>query len=399
VPLDNSSQRAFEVPSQARHRLRPVSEIGHAERAEDPLAEPGLASVWRRLAEARSNPFITPEWYESSLEAYPGERPFAIVWRRDGEVGGVLPLVAVSRGPFKVLRFAGARRADWLSPACRRDDEEAMGAAVAALLKRERGRWQALRFDRVEAESDWPRDLLRGEGGDLALAPRRRQDVLPYIEFDERGYEGYLADRSRNFRSQLGRRRRKLERDHQLRFRMTETPAELEADLDGFFELHDERWRRRGGSSSQDPAARAHLRLFAAAALQRGWLRLWTAEADGAPAAAWYGWRIGERYCYALAGLRESFEPLALGTVLLAHTIEQAAAEGAPIYDLMWGDEGYKTRFETGRREAATWILSRRRHPARAAICLGVRSRRALEGLPAGVKQPLGRVGRAVRRT
>ena len=32
--------------------------------------------------------------------------------------------------------------------------------------------------------------------------------------------------------------------------------------------------------------------------------------------------------------------------------LEQAAAEGAPIYDLMWGDEGYKTRFETGRREA-----------------------------------------------
>lgn len=376
-----------------------MSESGHAERAEDPLAEPGLASVWRRLAEARSNPFLTPEWFRASLRAYPDERPFAVVWRLDGEVRGVLPLVAVSRGPLKTLRFAGARRADWLSPACRPADEAGMATAVVALLARESSQWQAIRFDRIDAECGWPGDLARTQGGDLAVAPRRREDVLPYIEFDERGFEGYLADRSRNFRSQLGRRRRKLERDHQLSFRMTETAAELEADLDSFFELHDERWSKRGGSSSQDPAAREHLRLFAAAALEQGWLRLWTAEADGAPAASWYGWRIGERYCYALAGLRESYEPLALGTVLLAHTIEQAAAEGAPIYDLMWGDEGYKTRFETGRREAATWIVSRRRHPARAAISLGVRSRRALEGLPPGVKHPLARVSRAVRRT
>jgi hypothetical protein len=50
---------------------------------------------------------------------------------------------------------------------------------------------------------------------------------------------------------------------------------------------------------------------------------------------------------------------LALGTVLLGHTIEQAAAEGAEIYDMMWGEEDYKERFETGRREAATWVLGR----------------------------------------
>lgn len=362
------------------------------------LGEPSLVAAWRGLAELRENPFLTPEWYRASIEAYPDERPAAIAWRAEGEVRGVLPLVAVSKGPLKLLRFAGARRGDWFTPACRPADEEAMGADCATLLERERG-WQAIRLDRVESGSVWPAALRLGDRAGIAVAPRRREDVLPYVEFDQRGYNGYLADRSRNFRSQLGRRRRRLEREHGLAFRLTATPTELEADLDTFFRLHDDRWRRRGGSTLEAPSARRHLRLFAAAALERGWLRLWTAEADGEPAASWYGWRIGDRYCYALAGLGAEYERHGLGTVLLAHTIEQAATEGAAVYDLMWGDEGYKERFETGRRRVATWMVTRRRHPARVAVAAGVRSARALEGLPPSLRQPLGKLRQAAGRS
>jgi CelD/BcsL family acetyltransferase involved in cellulose biosynthesis len=361
------------------------------------LGSPELADPWRALAEERSNPFITPEWARAWLETHPAEACFAIAWRRDGELRGVLPLVLARRGPAKVLRFAGARRADWVSPACRPEDEAEMAIACAELLGRERRAWHAIRFDRLDEGSTWPQAIRDLKGGALAAAPPRRRDVLPYIEFDERGFEGYLADRSRNFRSQLGRRRRKLERDHGLSFRMTETAAELERDMETFFRLHDARWEGRGGSSSADPETREHQRRFAAAALERGWLRLWTAEADGEPAATWYGWRIGERYCYALAGLDEAYERLALGTVLLGHTIEAAAAEGARIYDMMWGDEGYKSRFETGRRHASTWLFGRRRHPASLLVGGGVRAARAAESLPPGLRRPLARIARAGR--
>ncbi len=375
-------------------RLRAMADRGTAAHEPQALAEESVVDAWRELAVLRSNPFLTPEWSATAAQAYPGERPATIVWREGGEVRGVLPLVAAARRPLAMLRFPAARRADWTGPGCRVEDEGAMGAAVAALLDRGWGSRQALRLDRVDLGSAWPAALA---GGDLA-AIAGRDDVLPFIAFDDGGYESYLAARSRNFRSQLGRRRRKLEREHALDFRMTTDPDALDTDLDTFFALHDERFASRGEASSQDEGARRHLRLFAAAALERGWLRLWIAEADGAPAAAWYGWRIGERYCYALAGLRQSFEPLALGTVLLAHTIEQAAGEGAAIYDLMWGDEGYKSRFETGRREARTYTLTRRRSVARAAVVAGIRSRRAVAELPPGLKRPLARAAGAVRR-
>jgi CelD/BcsL family acetyltransferase involved in cellulose biosynthesis len=346
--------------------------------------EPGgsLVDAWRELAEIRENPFLTPEWFLAWMAENPDEEPWVIVCRDGEEVRGVVPLVRVRNGASAVLRFAGARRGDWFTPACRVEDERAVGAACATLLRSERGAWHQLVLDRVDDASEWPQALW-ADGVERAVAPGppRRVDALPYVGFGEDGYAGYLAARSRNFRSQLGRRRRKLEREHGLSFRMTTEASELEADFDVFYRLHDERWEERGGSSSSGDEVRRMQRRFAAAALERGWLRLWIAEADGEPRAAWYGWRLGDRYCYSLSGLASEYESFALGTVLLAHTIEQAAEEGATVYDLMWGDESYKSRFETGQRATSSWTLGRRGHPL---------------GLAAGAHARLERVARRV---
>jgi CelD/BcsL family acetyltransferase involved in cellulose biosynthesis len=358
---------------------------------EQELGDERVLARWRELAEMRSNPFLTPEWTSAWRATYPDEQAWVVLWRCDGELRGVLPLVRVRRPSGWVLRFAGARRGDWFTPACARADERAMGNAVARLLAERRGDWRLLELDRVAADSEWPSALRDASPEVFGRPAERRTDVLPFIDIGE-GYDAYFAGRSRNFRSQLGRRRRKLERDHGLTFRMTATAAELDADLRTFFVLHDERWDGRGGSSSGQGSVRELHRRFAAAMLQRGALRLWIGEADGEPASAWYGWRIADRYCYALAGLSAKFESLALGNVTLAHTIEQAADEGARIYDLMWGDEPYKQRFETGRRQAATWTVGRRRSPALA----GARVRNAAEqrarDLPEWVERPLRRV-------
>jgi CelD/BcsL family acetyltransferase involved in cellulose biosynthesis len=330
----------------------------------DPEPDAAVVAAWRELAEACENPFLTPEWYAAWLAENPEEEPFAILCRAGEELRGVVPLVRAGRGPARVLRFAGARRGDWFGPACRPEDEAAVAVACAGLLRRERRAWGRLVLDRIDDASAWPEALWTAEaGGSIAPARPRRIDSLPYVGFGEDGYDGYLAARSRNFRSQLGRRRRKLEREHGLSFRMTTDPGRLDADLEIFYRLHDERWDDRGGSSSAAESVRRVQHRFAAAALAQGWLRLWIAEADGAPRAAWYGWRIGDRYCYSLSGLSKDYESYALGTVLLAHTIEQAAAEGAVVYDLMWGEESYKKRFETGCRETSSWVLGRRRSP------------------------------------
>jgi CelD/BcsL family acetyltransferase involved in cellulose biosynthesis len=360
------------------------------------LRDPALLDRWRELAVLRENPFLSPEWFLTATDGIPEERPYAIGWWVGEELRGVLPLVASSRGPLRLLRFPYAIRGDWFGAACLPEDEVTMAGACASLLEADHPAWNAALLDRVDLASAWPQALLR-EGGRLRLAPRRRQDVLPFIAFDETGYAGYLASRSRNFRSQLGRRRRKLERDHALDFRLCTDPARLAADMATFFRLNDERWQGRGGSTLSNDRSRALYLAFAEATQKLGWLRLWLAEVDGEPAAAWYGWRVGDRYCYALAGLSSRFESDGLGTVLLDHTIEQAAAEGATTYDLMWGDESYKDRFATGRRETATWYLSAGT-PAHVALSTAVRGARLSQRLPPGLRAEVRRLRRRLRR-
>jgi CelD/BcsL family acetyltransferase involved in cellulose biosynthesis len=194
-------------------------------------------------------------------------------------------------------------------------------------------------------------------------------------------WEEYLAGRSRNMRSQLGRRRRRLEREHELVLRLADA-ATLDADLDSLFSLHTGRWRGRGGSAALDTASMGFHRDFARAALERGWLRLWLMEVDERPAAAWYGWRIGDRYAYYQAGFDESFGDYSIGMLLLAHTIESAIGEGAAVYDLLLGTEEYKLRFATGERRVRDFIVSSPLHPVRVAALGEAAVRRPIERLP-----------------
>jgi CelD/BcsL family acetyltransferase involved in cellulose biosynthesis len=371
---------------EATHRAERIDAAG--------LRDPKLLDTWRGLAVICSNPFLTPEWFHTALDAFPDQAAFAIGWWVGEELRGVLPFLVGSKGPWKVVRFPNFRRGDWYGPACRPEDEAAMARDCAELLQRESANWNVLRLDRVEVDAAWL-GAFAGDDAPLSRGSRRRTDELPFIDLREGGYEGWLASRTGSFR-RFNPRRRKHEREHGLSFRMTKGAAELEQDMDIFFRLHDERWAGRGGSTMKTADSREAMRSFAREMLDLGWLRLWIAEADDEPTAAWYGWRIGERYCFALSGMQSRLR--GIGTILTAHTVEQAAAEGAGIYDMMWGEEEYKERFETGRRQVETRFIGA--GAASTALLRGaVGGVKTLEALPPGVRKPLGRMRRALRRS
>ena len=298
-----------------------------------------------------------------------------VIERDGGRVTGLLPLVATGRGPTRTLRFAGGVLGDLFHPLSDDRDEELAAAALGAL--RARGERGAIVLDKVEQGAPWVAALT---GGETSTPLPHRDEVLPEIEIGGGSWEDYLASRSRNMRSQLGRRRRRLEREHEVAVRRSDE-ATLDADLAAFFDLHHGRWEGRGGSGALDQRSMAFHSDFARAALSRGWLRLWVMDVDGSPAAAWYGWRIGDRYAYYLAGFDEAYGSLSIGTLLLANTIEGAIEEGAATYDLLRGSEEYKSRYATGEREIGDLIVSSRGHPVRVAALGESAVRRAVHRL------------------
>jgi CelD/BcsL family acetyltransferase involved in cellulose biosynthesis len=355
----------------------------HAEVVTDAAALEAAIDEWRDLAVARSNPFVTPEWFFCWVRQ-DGEasKPFVPVVRRgDGGLLGLIPLVITSDRRYSTLRFAGADLGDRFEPVVSEDAEEALGLAAALCLKQRLEDWAILVADYAVEEAPWL-DALVASPRLASIRYHARPSVYPSIALAGHTWETFLASLSSNLRGQIGRKRRALEREHEVRFRRTLDPTDLRSDMERLFVLHHERWRTRGGSFLDDERVRAFHVDFAAASLERGWLRIWSLDVDGEPIAVWYGWHIGERYLYYQAGFDPAWSRYSPGLLLLVHTIRSAVEEGATEYDMLLGDEPYKSRFATSARTGRTIVVTRALHPSRAVVTLDVGIRRTLRALP-----------------
>ena len=332
---------------------------------------------WTLLADAAGSPFSTWEWARAWHEHRGGGAELLpIVCRSaDGRAVVLLPLCLARRGPLRLMRMIGHGPADQLAPVCAPDDRPAAAAALRRALDEHAGRWNVALLDRLPGGEGWP---------GLVGLPVVRHEPSPVLEAGGLDFDGWLKARSKNFREQVRRRERKLGREHDLQYRLSDDPDRLDADYDTLVRLHHAHFGDR--SRSFDPPLDALHRDFARSALERGWLRLWTLELDGTPAAAWLGYRMGGIEWYYQAGREPAFEKKSVGFVLMAHTIRAALDDGMSEYRLLLGDEPYKDRFANADHGLETALLTR--GP------LGAAARAALAGAqrsPPVLRRRLGR--------
>lgn len=355
----------------------------------------GLEPAWRDLAELRGNAFLSPEWNRCWLANYgEGVSSFVPVAKRDGLLAGLLPLGISESGRPRTCRIAGANLGDRFHPLSEHGAEAEVAAVAGAALGEAHSRWSLLALDRVDLEGGWLEALTEALGVRVRTLVKPSASGLPLIRMSEhQGWEGYLESRSSHLRKRLRWLDRRVQRDHEVSLRRTGDAAELAGDMETLFELHDRRWAGRGGSSMASPRARAFHADFAAAALERGWLRLWVMEWDSEPVAAWYGWRLGERYSYYNGGFDPGRSKLSPGMLLLARVIESAFEEGAGEFDFLLGDEAYKARFaDEGTAAQVTDVVVARAlpHPAGAYASAGHVLRGAGRAIPVSWRRRLG---------
>ena len=309
---------------------------------------------WGALAADVGNIFGTPEWISTWWRHFGSGRRLLITACRsaDGALVAVLPLYLWAGRPLRVVRFLGHGPGDALGPICRGDDRP----VVAAALKR---RLQELGASLLVAEN------VPGEEGWSAVLGGRvlSREASPVLAFDGMSWESLLASWSKNLRSQVRSRERKLVDDHRATFRLAVDPERFDSDLDRLFELHRHRWSQGSGFSGTE----SFQREFAALALARGWCRLWLLEIDGEARAAWYGFRFANVESYYQAGRDPAWDQYSAGFVVLAHSIREAVVDGAREYRFLRGDEGFKLRFASHDHGLETMVLPRGR-AARAAL-------------------------------
>ncbi len=336
-----------------------------------------IRSEWEELAVQSGNVFATWEWADAWRRHLGAgfDLSIALIRRADGTPQALLPLYVARAWPLHVLRFVGAGPSDELGPLCAPADRP-----LAAKMLRHH--WSEALGDggMFLAECLWGDNGIASALGGVTL--QRRSS--PRLSLAGRNFDDYLAARSRNFRSQVRRYERQLEREHRLQYRLTQDPDELERDMATMMRLHRARWNDQPTRAFAG-AREAFHHDFARRALERGWLRLWTMYLDGEPAAAWYGLRYAGVETYYQAGRDPRPAARHVGFVLLCHTLRCAFEDGMSEYRFGMGDEPYKYRFTDDDPGLET-----------VALASGRRGRLGLAALRAalGVRQAVRRRGR-----
>jgi CelD/BcsL family acetyltransferase involved in cellulose biosynthesis len=298
-----------------------------------------IAAEWDTVAAGCGSPFLTSAWLLSWWRSFGIKDGVALVLRSEqGELLAGGCFLEPGRGGLTAARNAHTN--DWDVVARDGEARRRLWSEVAAL-----GRRRLLLEPLPE----------RGGGADAAAALaaagyRVHGEPLepsPVLELPG-SLDELLAGRSRNLRSQVGRRRRRLEKEGDLVFRVvgggeTET---LEGDLDAFFELEGAGWKGKSGTAiAADPALLDLYRGFAAAAAAEGSLRVYLLELNGRLLAADYGCVFNGCGYLVKTAFDEEMGRFAPGLVLRAAVLESSIDEGLRRYDFLGGPDDYKLRW------------------------------------------------------
>lgn len=294
---------------------------------------PAWWDLWRRAQGA--TPFQSPAWLIPWWQRFaPGEL-FTLAVRRDGRLVGLAPFYIEDSMYGRRILPVGISLSDYLDVLLDPDEAGADDALAEAAL-RAGVSWDA-----------WCLEELRPEAAALGLPipPGCAEEIV-----DQNACPVLPLGSGRSLTDILPKtKRRKLNLARNRAARRGHVTVE-QADattvgpaLDHLFRLHAARWKSRGevGVLADDPVQ--DFQREAAPALQAaGLLRLYVLRISGVVAAVYYGLaHNGEAYAY-LTGFDPVFEFESPGTIILAHAIEQALAEGARTFHFLRGQEPYK---------------------------------------------------------
>ena len=321
---------------------------------EDASALEAARAEWDALAVAADNTFSAPAlmlaWWHEAREG--DARLRTVIVREEGEIVAVAPFFAQVSRPAGLelveLRFLGAGTLHRHTVLCRPGREAAAAAVIAGALRASAPRPGSLVFESIDQRDPWPRLLARHWRGPAGAVLRHDFSMpSPTIHLDGRSFDAWMGAQSSNFRSEMRRKRRQIEKQGAV-FRRTSEPHELDADLASFARLHRARWDTKANESALDERIVALMARAGRDLLAEGRFRLWLIEADGQGVGAALFVTGGGDVQYWLGGHDPAWDRYSPSNLAILAGVEEACAGGARRLDFAGGDQLYKRRFADG---------------------------------------------------
>lgn len=321
--------------------------------------EPWLAQ-WDRLALARRRPFCAPAWMlawwrhgarsESALRT--------VVVHQGRELLGIAPFfVERARGGLARYRILAAPWCHGAEPLATPGREREVAALFARALAAADPRPDLLVFEALRQDAPWPRLLIDAWPGDRP--PWRHRDramPAPFLALDAAGFDAWFAGRSANFRQQMRRARRKLEREG-ARFAEARSDDEIARGIAAFRSVLRQKWGVERGRDVLAPWIDAMLTDVARELVGARRFRLWTIERAGAPIAAHVFLAADGELSYWLGGYDKAWAAQHPSLLAILAALEDAWRSGDRRLDLGGGAQPYKYRFASSEDELAWTTL------------------------------------------
>lgn len=306
----------------------------------------GLAPEWRRiwLKDEAATPFQHPDWL--------------IPWTRHLWGGGKLRVLAISEkellsaiAPFFLWGFgSGKVRLSLLGSGISDYSDVTHTGLFPAELRENIHRWMA-------TNSDWCLCDLQDvpPGSPLFEETPNAQPVACPVLPLENTMEAQFARADSKLRRSVRTAEKRLRDAGSVEF-VRADGDNCEALLERLFTLHAGRWHERGESGMFSSGA---LRKFHAEVVRRfsdaGLLRLYGLLLDGECIAVQYNFAAkGRVYAYQ-AGFDPAWSRSSPGSVVLAHSIEEAIREGAREFDFLRHAQDFK--YAWGARDTFVYHL------------------------------------------
>jgi CelD/BcsL family acetyltransferase involved in cellulose biosynthesis len=317
-----------------------------------------LKQEWNELLQSSDSDglFLTWEWLHTWWKHLAGDRQlFIVAVRCEGVLIALAPCCLSSASLahwhlLPVLEFLGSGfvGSDYLDVIVRRGHEEAARQALASCLAGQRLvlNWTQLKRGGCLAAGVAAGLVENGWGVVETLT-----NICPFIPLAGLSWESYLATLGAEHRYNFHRKWKRLNRDYSVSFEQVRAQAQCRESIDLLIAQHNLRWRDRGGSDAFHTSALVEFhREFSQIALERGWLRLYVLRLDGKPAACLYGFLYRQMFYFYQSGLDAAYDKYSAGLVTMGLAIKSAIGEGAEEYDLLHGNEAYKSHWSCDSR-------------------------------------------------
>jgi CelD/BcsL family acetyltransferase involved in cellulose biosynthesis len=321
-----------------------------------------LESEYRDLYSRSSatSPFLSWEWISTWWEVFGENNLFLAVFtfREGTRLVGCAPLVIrhMARLPFlRRLEPMGIGRSDYMDFLFEDGVGESGTEAFLEFLRQQRF-WDVLDLHQLPETS--PVAVYFRSNQNATHCKTRRHDICPQAVLPQT-WEEYTRSLSKKHRGNITYYRKIIERDFDCSL-TTISEDDLARSLDDLIRLHQLRWKKlhMPGAFYSSKVRRFH-HLVAPKLLKANLLKLYRLELNGQAAALLYCLSSPTTSHYYIGGFDPAFSKYSVGTVLIAHAIEDSIRDGKHMFDFLRGTEPYKYRWNV--REHTNFRVEMRR--------------------------------------